>query len=176
MPTQVERARQQALAVVAGMEREPLLVAAAAVADRLAGSVRPAAKLLLDRHLDAGGFCVLLSSSPQELVERVGRLLGMHRSLGSRIAVADGRFTGGLDHPLCYGAGKVDALRLALGEVGLQQAFAYAEVVPGVVEVEGWWSPSGRCRSGIVGRSSTTIRREGPPDEERRGTGRAAGR
>jgi hypothetical protein len=24
------------------------------------------------------------------------------------------------------------------------------EVVPPAVEVEGWWSPSGRCRSGIV--------------------------
>ncbi len=30
------------------------------------------------------------------------------------------------------------------------------EVVPPGVEVEGWWSPSGRCRSGIVRRSSTT--------------------
>ena len=37
------------------------------------------------------------------------------------------------------------------------------EVVPGVVEVEGWWSPSGRCRCGIVRRSSKTHLRKGPP-------------
>lgn len=31
---------------------------------------------------------------------------------------------------------------------------ALEEVVPGAVEVEGWWSPSGRCRSGIVRRAA----------------------
>ena len=70
---------------------------------------------------------MLLSSSPQELVGLVGRELGMHRSIGTRAAVADGRYTGDLDHPFCYGAGKVEALRLALGDVGLRGAFAYAD-------------------------------------------------
>ena len=127
--TQVERARNRALAVVAGMHREPLLSAADAVADGLAASVRPAARFLLDHHVAAGDFCVLLSASPQELVERVGRLLGMHRSLGSRVTVVDGRYTGRLARPLCYGSGKVDALRLALGDADLQHAFAYADSV-----------------------------------------------
>lgn len=124
---QVERARDQALSIVAGMERAPLLSAADAVAERLAATVGPEARFLLDHHLAAGDFCVLLSSSPEELVERIGLLLGMHRSLGTRSTVVDGHYTGGLDSPLCYGVGKVDALRLALGDVDLRHAFAYAD-------------------------------------------------
>jgi HAD superfamily hydrolase (TIGR01490 family) len=100
---------------------------ARAVAGRLAADVGPSARFLLDHHRGAGDFCVLLSSSPQELVGLVGRELGMHRSIGTRAAVADGRYTGDLDHPFCYGAGKVEALRLALGDVGLRGAFAYAD-------------------------------------------------
>jgi phosphoserine phosphatase len=68
---QVERTRDRALSVVAGMERAPLLAAADVVALRLAAAVGPAARFLLDHHLGSGDFCVLLSSSPQELVEWV---------------------------------------------------------------------------------------------------------
>jgi phosphoserine phosphatase len=57
----------RALSIVAGTERAPLLSAADAVADRLAATVGPAARFLLDDHLAAGDFCVLLSSSPEEL-------------------------------------------------------------------------------------------------------------
>jgi phosphoserine phosphatase len=85
--------------------------------------VGPAARFLLDHHLGAGDFCVLLSSSPKELVELVGRELGMHRSIGTRAAVEDGRYTGDLDRPLCYG-GELEALRLALGDIDLRGATA----------------------------------------------------
>jgi HAD superfamily hydrolase (TIGR01490 family) len=124
---QVERVQRRTLSVVAGMEPQQLLPAAEAVAERLAASVGPAASLLLAHHVGGGDFCVLLSSSPQELVERVGRLLGMHRSIGTRATLADGRYTGGIDDTLCYGPGKVEALRLALGDADLRDAFAYAD-------------------------------------------------
>jgi HAD superfamily hydrolase (TIGR01490 family) len=124
---QIARLRSRGLRIVAGMERAPLLTAADAVADRLVADVGPAARFLLGHHLGAGDFCVLLSSSPQELVERVGRALGVHRSIGTRAAVAHDRYTGGLDGPLCYGEGKLEALRLALGEVDLHDAVAYAD-------------------------------------------------
>lgn len=124
---QIERVRDRALAMVAGMECEPLVAVADLVARRLVIEVPPAARLLLEHHLMVGDFCVLLSSSPQELVERIGRGLGMQRSIGTRAQVREGRYTGAIDGPLCYGAGKLEALRLALGEVDLRDAFAYAD-------------------------------------------------
>jgi HAD superfamily hydrolase (TIGR01490 family) len=117
----------RALGLVAGMDRQPLLAAAETVAERLTAEIGPAARLLLDHHLTAGDFCVLLSSSSHELVERIGRGLGIHRSIGTRIESAAGRYTGSLDGPLCYGPGKLDALRLALGVIDLGDAFAYAD-------------------------------------------------
>jgi phosphoserine phosphatase len=65
---------------------------------------------------------VLLSASPHELVERIDRDLGVHRSIGSNAEI-----TGGLEGPLCYGPGKLDALQQALGDVDLDRAFAYAD-------------------------------------------------
>ncbi len=112
---QVERVRHTALAVVAGLERERVLGVAEEVAGDLARLVSPGARLLLSAHLDAGDFCVLLSASPQELVERIGRRLGFHRAVGTRAELVDDRYTGALDGPLCYGEAKIDALGLAIG-------------------------------------------------------------
>ena len=39
----------------------------------------------------------------------------------------DGRFTGRLDGPFCYGAGKLERLTAALGPVDLAAAYAYAD-------------------------------------------------
>jgi hypothetical protein len=59
--------------------------------------------------------------------------------------------------------GGLEPVDRGLGEerVGHEaEPLADGEVVPGVVEVDGWWSPSGRCRWGIVWRSSTTSEKE----------------
>jgi HAD superfamily phosphoserine phosphatase-like hydrolase len=75
----------------------------------------------------AGDFVVILSASPQELVEVVAAGLGVHRAVGSQAAVHDGRFTGALDGPFCYGPGKVDRLAAELGSDALASAVAYAD-------------------------------------------------
>lgn len=124
---QIERVRSRALTMIAGMDRAPLHEVVDTVGERLVAAVGPAARLVLGYHLAAGDFCVLLSSSPHELVERIGSALGLHRSIGTRPRVDGGRYTGDLDGPFCYGVGKVEALRLALGEVDLRTAYAYAD-------------------------------------------------
>lgn len=124
---QIERVRATALSLIAGMERAPLLDVVRVVGIRLSGQVRPAARWLLEQHLAAGDFCILLSASPHELVEDIGRRLGVHRSIGTRAAVEGDRFTGGIDGPFCYGAGKLEALRRSLGDVDLGDAAAYAD-------------------------------------------------
>ena len=93
----------------------------------LAAEVSPAARFLLQRHLDAGDFCIVLSASPHELVEAVTTALGAHRAVGTRIEVVDGVLTGRLDGPFCYGAGKLEALEREVGRIDLATATAYAD-------------------------------------------------
>lgn len=123
----VDRLRDEALGHVAGLEHLPMVDLARAVAHRLCTFVSPGARHLLDRHLAAGDFVVVLSASPQELVEAVSAELGAHRGVGTRAEVVDGRYTGRLDGPFCYGAGKIDRLVADVGRVPLDRACAYAD-------------------------------------------------
>lgn len=124
---QVDELRNEALGHVAGLERAPLVELAQDVARDLVGSVTPGARLVLDRHLRAGDFVVVLSASPQELVEAVVAGLGAHRAVGTRAEVADGTFTGRLEGPFCYGAAKIERLFADVGRVELDDAYAYAD-------------------------------------------------
>lgn len=124
---EVGRLRDEALAHIAGLERAPLLDLARGVAAVLAEQVPAGAQMLVDRHRDAGDFVVVLSASPQELVEAVVAAIGAHRGVGTRAAVDGDRYTGRLDGPFCYGAGKIDRLVADVGPVDLRHAFAYAD-------------------------------------------------
>ena len=119
--------RDEALAHIAGLPPAPLVELARAVAVELATQVSPGARLLVERHRSAGDFVVVLSASPQELVEAVVAELGGHRGVGTRAEVVDGRFTGRLEGPFCYGAGKIARLVADIGRVDLDGAFAYAD-------------------------------------------------
>jgi HAD superfamily hydrolase (TIGR01490 family) len=116
-----------ALAAVQGLPHQQLVELAAETAPMVTATAYPAARWLLDRHAQAGHFCVLLSAGPQELVEAVGTLLGFHRSVGTRAVVCDGRLTGALDGPLCHGPGKLIRLRSEVGPVDLARATAYGD-------------------------------------------------
>lgn len=81
------------------------------------------------RHLEAGDATALLTGAPQFLAGPVGLALGMGRVVGSRLAVSNGLFTGGM--PLLHPFGREKA-RLALEicqELGcrLNEAVAYAD-------------------------------------------------
>jgi HAD superfamily hydrolase (TIGR01490 family) len=110
-----------------GRPAEPLFAVARGMGAALAAEVQPAARFLLQRHLDAGDFCIVLSASPHELVEAVAASLGAHRAVGTRIDSVDGVLTGRLDGPFCYGRGKIEALEREIGRVDLATATAYAD-------------------------------------------------
>lgn len=125
---QVARLRSEGLSMVAGITRERLHHLARRAGDHVAAQVRPSARHLLERHLTAGHFCVVLSASPQEVVDVVTARLGLHRGVGTRATVRGGRYTGGLEGQLCYGAGKLARLHEAVGPVDLAAgAWAYAD-------------------------------------------------
>ncbi|MEQ8717333.1 MAG: HAD-IB family hydrolase [Acidimicrobiales bacterium] len=125
----VDRVRRELLAGAEGIERRLVEEVALEVADEVVDGARVGLRLLIDRHLAAGDFCVVLSASPQELVSAVARRLGVQRGVGTVAATADGLYTGEIDGAFCYGAGKLVRLADALGAVDLDTAAAYADSI-----------------------------------------------
>ena len=125
--SRIARLRESLLAAAADRDQEQLASVAREVAPQIASSAYPAARWLMNQHHAAGDECVVLSASPQELVEAVGAALGADRAVGTRTEVVDGRLTGRLDGPFCHGRGKLERLEAELGPVDLNQASAYAD-------------------------------------------------
>jgi HAD superfamily hydrolase (TIGR01490 family) len=133
----VSRVRAGLLAALAGREQAAVLDALADVAGDVMDLVYPSARWLVSRHLAQGDFCVVLTAAPQELAEVVAAGLGLHRAVGTRLEVVDGRFTGRLEGPFCYGAGKLDRLQRELGSFDLEMATAYSDSASDLPVLEG---------------------------------------
>jgi HAD superfamily hydrolase (TIGR01490 family) len=80
---------------------------------------------LIEEHQAAGRDVVLVSASGEEIVRPIGELLGVDDIIATRMAVADGRYTGEIEF---YAAGpaKVDGVRSAAAERGYDLAASYA--------------------------------------------------
>jgi phosphatidylglycerophosphatase C len=92
----------------------------------------PGARLLradglaeLERRRAAGARVVIVTACPEPVAAPLARRLGVD-ILGTRLAVADGRFTGRLDGPNCRGPEKVARLEAAYGP-GLRLIAAYGD-------------------------------------------------
>ncbi len=121
--------RDRALRFVAGQRQDDLSALNERVLPTLLGKIRPEARRLLDLHRHAGRSTFIVSAAPQEIVEPLARSLGMTGGIGTRGEVAEGRYTGRLAGPFCYGAGKVDAIaELARWDgLDLAQCYAYSD-------------------------------------------------
>ncbi|MEZ0091351.1 HAD family hydrolase [Streptacidiphilus sp. EB129] len=88
-----------------------------------------AASLIEDHHA-AGRDVVIVSSSGSELVEPIGDMLGADHVIATRMAEADGCYTGEIDF-YAYAANKASAIReLARSEgYDLEQSYAYSDSV-----------------------------------------------
>ena len=72
--------------------------------------VAPEAMRELERRKAEGYLCALLTATSSYAAESLARRVGIDHVLASRFAVADGRFTGDIVEPFCYGEGKVRAV------------------------------------------------------------------
>jgi HAD superfamily hydrolase (TIGR01490 family) len=83
---------------------------------------------LIQEHQRAGRTVVLVSSSGEEVVAPIGQMLGVDRVIATRMAVADGRYTGKIAF-YAYGPHKADAIReLAAQEnLDLAECSAYSD-------------------------------------------------
>ena len=121
--------RARALEAVSGMRQSDLQALNVEVLPRLLARLRPEARRLLDRHRQAGRDTYIVSAAPQEIVEPLAHSLGMTSGIGTRSKVVDGFYTGELDGPFCYGAGKVEAMVEIANWNGyeLDQCYAYSD-------------------------------------------------
>lgn len=80
------------------------------VRDEVLPHVAPLARDEIARRTRDGYVCAIVTASTSYSAEPVARAVGIEHVLCSRLAVEDGRFTGEVVPPFCYGAGKVVAV------------------------------------------------------------------
>lgn len=123
--------RERILRAVAGHPAQDVIALGDTFLPRLAGSVLPEARLLLDQHARDGDDRIVVSASPIEIVGRLADELGLEGAVATRSQIVDGCYTGVLDGAFCYGAGKVVEVQRLAAERGydLTRCTAYSDSV-----------------------------------------------
>jgi len=108
-----EAALRERVALLAGLEER-------AIHDCLAERIRatPGAKTLVATLAALGTRTVLVTGGFHHFADPVAEMLGFHRVVGNRLAVADGKLTGGLVGPITDSAVKAAVLREELAMLG----------------------------------------------------------
>ncbi|GAA4671230.1 HAD-IB family hydrolase [Nocardioides nanhaiensis] len=92
---------------------------------------------LIEEHSTAGRDIVIVSTSGSEVVEPIGEMLGADRVVATRMEVAEGRYTGGIEY-YAYAEEKARAIRAMAEQVGydLARCYAYSDSVTDVPMLE----------------------------------------
>jgi len=123
--------RERILGAVRGVDQDSLIGLNESIVPRLLGKVRPESKLLLEGHRRQNRATYIISASPKELVEPLAKALGMTDGIGTVSQVVDGKYTGKLVGPFCYGEGKVEAIQQIATWEGfdLGECYAYSDSI-----------------------------------------------
>ncbi|MHB1131335.1 MAG: HAD family hydrolase [Chloroflexota bacterium] len=92
----------------------------------LAPGLRADVLARLAAHKEAGHLVALISATLQGLADLVAREVGADVAVGSALALADGRYTGRMLGPACFGPQKASSARDLLAARGLDLASSYA--------------------------------------------------
>ncbi len=88
---------------------------------------------ILNGHKQRGDTVVIVSGAFSGLVEIVGQRLGVLNVIGTKLEVIDGKYTGRVVYPLCFGENKAKLLKEFLNHNGLEMdrssSFAYADSI-----------------------------------------------
>ena len=127
---QLERIRDELGELTRGWDREQIReLIAETVEEVVSPLVYAEALFLIDDHKQNGRPVVIISSSPVEVVEPLGRYLGADEVIGTVSEVDDeGRYTGALEF-YAYGERKAEAIRQMADDHGLDlsQCYAYSD-------------------------------------------------
>ena len=118
--------RDRILRAVAGHKVDDVVGLGDDFITQVAHSVTDEARELLDLQAAAGRDRFVVSATSQEIVSMLAEEIGIEGALGTRSRVVDGRYTGDLDGPFCYGAGKVEAIEQLAAERGYDLSASYA--------------------------------------------------
>lgn len=125
-------AREEALSFVAGRSVAQIVTLGEEIYDELmADKIYPRTRALAQRHLDAGQRVWLVTATPVELAQIIGRRLGLTGALGTVAATDDGVYTGRLVGELLHGKAKAAAVRALAAREGLdlRRCTAYSDSI-----------------------------------------------
>ena len=96
---------------------------------QIARLIYPESRALVDAHIAKGHTVSVISSATPYQVAPAAADLGIEHVMCTHLEVKDGKFTGGVVRPTCFGQGKVDAAEnLAANEdCDLDQSFFYSD-------------------------------------------------
>ena len=125
-------AREGALAFVAGRNVSEIVELGEEIYDELmADKIYPGSREFAQRHLDAGQRVWLVTATPVELAQIIGRRLGLTGALGTVAENVDGVYTGRLFGEMLHGQAKAAAVRSLAAREGLdlRRCTAYSDSV-----------------------------------------------
>ena len=122
----MERMREEAAKLTSGWEVEKVKeVVTEVLEDVITPLIYAEALRLIEDHRKAGRLICIVSSSPEEIVEPLARMLGVDRFIATRPTIVEGRYTGELDF-YAYGTGKPEAMTELAEELGIDLSGSYA--------------------------------------------------
>lgn len=127
---QLERIREEMTQLTKGWDRDQISQIVTETVDEVVSPLVYAEALaIIDEHHRAGREVIVISSSPVEVVEPLGKYLGIDRMIGTRSALDEhGKYTGELEF-YAYGVGKATAMEelAAAEDIDLSASYAYSD-------------------------------------------------
>ena len=124
---QIATVRSRALSIVAGRSVAEIAAVGEEIWDEvLSLRIFPGTQELLTEHLEAGHEVWIITASPVEIGELIGRRLGATGALGTVAEQIDGFYTGRLVGDMLHGRAKARAVRTLAAERGLDLASSFA--------------------------------------------------
>ena len=119
----IDKVRSRALSIVGGRSVAEIAAIGEEVWDEvLSLRIFAGTQSLLNRHLEAGHQVWIITASPREIGELIGRRLGVTGALGTVAEHVDGVYTGRLVGELLHGPAKGEAVKALAAREGLDLA------------------------------------------------------
>jgi len=117
--------RDRVLEAIRGVSVEELTALGNEIIPRLVDDVRREAQGFLELHREAGRDTYMVTASPIEIVRHLAAELEMTGAIATVAEIVDGRYTGELSEPFCYGPGKALAISKLAAERGYDLPLCY---------------------------------------------------